>query len=245
MELALSGFLFEEGYSSQSLEFPEFCGVAQGAGYDGVELRRTQVDPQASAGRRRAMRRMVEDHGLRVICLTARGMPAGGGERDAFFARYLGLCADLGCGLLKLGGEPEWLCGAADIAQQKGVSLATNNHVSGHLETVVGTRAHLAAVDRPGYGLLYDPLHLRLTAQDYVGCIPELSARTRNVLVHSVRKARHGEAPEVERDGRGWVKCLPDDAGAQDWPAVLAAFRRAGYDGLVTVIESGWPQNER
>ena len=245
MELSLSGFLFEEEYRSQSLEFPQFCQVAHSAGYDGVELRRTQVDPQTSASQRLAIRRTVEDHGLRVTCLTARGMPAGGEERDAFLAGYLELCADLGCGLLKIGGETEWLCGAAERARDRGVALASNNHIGSPLETVEGTRAQLRAVGGPGYGLLYDALHLSLTGQDYVGCIPELRARTQNVLVHSVRKARQGEAPEMERDGKGWVKCLPDDEGAQDWQAVLAAFRRRGYDGLVTVIESGWPERER
>jgi len=245
MELSLSGFLFEEAYSSQSLGFAEFCGVAQGAGYGGVELRRTQVDPQASTRQRHAMRRTVEDCGLRVTCLTTRGMPDGGPERDAFFHSYLELCADLGCGLLKTGGEPEWLCRAADGAQEKGIVLASNNHVGGPLETVQGTRAHLAAVNRPGYGLLYDPLHLRLKAQDYLGSIPELSARTENVLVHSVREAGADDTPDIERDGQRWVKCLPDDGGAQDWKAILAAFSRSGYDGLVTVIESGWPRAER
>jgi len=245
MELSLSGFLFEEEYRSQSLEFAEFCELAQRAGYDGVELRRTQVDPRASVSQRSAMRRSVGNHGLRVTCLTARGMPAGGDERDTFFASYLELCADLGCRLLKIGGEPEWLCGAAEMAGEQGVTLASNNHVGNPLETVEGTRALLAAVSHPGYGLLYDALHLNLSAQDYVGCIPELSARTENVLVHSMRKGRHGDTPDIERDGQGWVKCLPDDGGAQDWHAVLATFRRSGYDGPVTVIESGWPEAER
>jgi sugar phosphate isomerase/epimerase len=33
--------------------------------------------------------------------------------------------------------------------------------------------------------------------------------------------------------------------GAQDWPAILHACKRLGYDGLITVIESGWSDDRR
>jgi len=173
MRLSLSGFLFEDEYRSQSLTFPTFCALARSAGYDGVELRRTQVDLRTPGGQRREMRTMVEDQGLYVICLTARGMPGSGTARDDFFLGYLELCEDLGCGLLKIGGEPEWLRRAAERAKEYGVALASNNHIGGVLETVEGTRCHLAAVAHPNYGLLYDALHLCIAGEDYIGCISE------------------------------------------------------------------------
>ena len=60
--------------------------------------------------------------------------------------------------------------------------------------------------------------------------IPELGARTKSVLVHSVRPAGDQEKSEIERDGAGWVKCLPDAEGAQEWEAILGAFK---HDSLV------------
>ena len=71
-------------------------------------MRRTQVTPKASEGQRREIRTIVADLGLWVTCLTARGMPTSGTARDDFFLSYLDLCRDLGCTLLKIGGEPEW-----------------------------------------------------------------------------------------------------------------------------------------
>ena len=113
MDLSLSGFLFEDDYRSQSLSFPAFCQLARASRYDGVELRRTQVSPQTPVDERHQLLRIAGDQGLSVTCLTARGMPSQGVERDDFFAGYLELCRDLSCGLLKVGGEPEWLARAA------------------------------------------------------------------------------------------------------------------------------------
>ncbi len=246
MLLSLSGFLFEINYTSQSVTFPQFCGIAKSAEYGGIELRRTQVNPDTPVGERRELLGIAKDHGLPVTCLTARGMPGSGQERDDFYHRYLDLCRDVACGLLKIGGEPSWLRKAADEAKAYQVTLASNNHVGGSLETVDGTRQHFKAVDHPNYTLLYDALHLSVTGEDYLGCIPEFFGVTRNILIHSTREAKPGEEATMEKNGKLWVSgVLPDEPGAQDWAAVFKAFKRLGYDGLVTVIESDWPVERR
>jgi sugar phosphate isomerase/epimerase len=57
--------------------------------------------------------------------------------------------------------------------------------------------------------------------------------------------AASAEAPFLRHAGQGWVNPLPDAPGAQDWPAILRACNRLGYDGLITVIESGWSAGRR
>ena len=57
--------------------------------------------------------------------------------------------------------------------------------------------------------------------------------------------AASAEAPFLRHAGQGWVNPLPDAPGAQDWPAILRACNRLGYDGLITVIESGWSAARR
>ena len=52
--------------------------------------------------------------------------------------------------------------------------------------------------------------------------------------------AASAEAPFLMHAGQGWVDPLPDVPGTQDWPAILRACKWLGYDGLITVIESGW-----
>jgi len=227
MKLSLSGFLFENDYSSQSICFGDFCAVARSAGYDGVELRRTQVNETTPRGERKELLGIVRDNGLIVTCLTARKLPREGEPRDSFFESYLELCADMACGLMKVGSDSAWLRGAAEKARKHGVALASNNHVGGDMETVAGAKEFLQAVGHPNYGLLYDPMHLMNRGQDYIGCIPDFLPFTRNILVQS--------------DGQS----LPDAPGVQDWPAILGRYKRLGYDGLITVIEHGWPEDRR
>lgn len=246
MRLSLSGFLFEDSYTSQSVTFAGFCGIARSSGYDGVELRGTQVNPESPAHERREVLRIAQDHGLPVTCLTARGLPASGPERDDFFRRYLDLCRDLECRLLKIGSDTAWLRDAAEKAKGYGVTLATNNHVGSLLETVAGTRRYFAEIAHSNFGLLYDALHLRATGEDYLGCIPEFAAITRNILIHSSREAQPGERVTLDKGGRRWTSpCLPDEPGVQDWPGVFRTFKRLNYDDLITVIESGWPVEQR
>jgi len=245
MRLSLSGFLFEDNYTSQSLNFLEFCQLARSAGYDGVELRRTQINPRAPKAQRWKMLEVVKENGLRVTCLTARGLPAAGTERNDFCLNYLELCRDMECDLLKIGSDTGWLLWAAELAEKYDVVLATNNHVGGPLETVEGTRTYLAEIAHSNFGLLYDSLHLTLTGQDYISCIPEFFSVTRNILIHSIRPAKPEEKPDIERDGKNWVKALPDEFGVQDWAAIFRSYKKLVYDGLITVIESDWPIERR
>lgn len=236
MLLSLSGFLFQSQNPSEQPSFPDFCAKASSFGYRGVELRQGyQINQKSPLSERREKLRIVKDNGLKVTCLTARNLPKAGEERDVFFKRYVELCNDMECGLMKIGSDPEWCRWAAKTAEAAGVTLASNNHVGGQLETVDGTRQFLNSVDHPNFGLLFDCMHLRSTGQDYIGCIPEFAAYTKNILIQSRRRDRSEQ----------WTPALPDEKGVQDWRAVFSAFRKQGYDGLVTVIENSWPYEQR
>ncbi len=245
MLLSLSGFLFEDNYRTTSLSLEDFLKLARQTGYSGVELRETQVNLNTSSKDRIGLLKLVQDSGLVVTCLTARGLPAGGTERDNFFLQYLDLCRDLDCGLLKISSDFDWLRWAAQKAEGYGIVLATNNHIGGMLETVEGTRKYFSEIGYRNFGLLYDSLHLMVSEQDYLECIEEFLNLTQNILIHSVRSAQPGEKPAIEKNGRGWIPALMDEPGAQDWQGIFRRFKKAGYDGLITVIESGWPVDRR
>ena len=209
MLLALSGFLFEERYGAQSVSFARFCRIARTAGYRGVELRRTQIAPDATPSRRRELLDIVRGEGLTATCLTARGLPAGGDERDAFLDRYLELCVDLRCRLLKISSDPGWLRAAAERAQAHGVVLAGNNHVGSALQTVSGTRRVLAQVGHRNFGLLYDSAHLHLADEDYRGLpagVAAAHAQPAGALLPA-RRRRRGAVPGARRAGLGQTRC--------------------------------------
>ena len=245
MLLSLSGYHFEDNYSSQSVSFPEFCSIAKSAGYQGVELRRTQVNLETPVRERRDLLKIVQDTDLDVTCLTARGMPSSGPGRDDYLDRYLDLCVDYGCGLLKVTSASKWLRRAASKAERLGITLVTSNSADGVLETVEDTREFFTEVGHPNVGLLYDSLHLNIAGADYLGCIEEFFGITRNIMVQSVRHVRPGERVHMEKDGVQWTSALPDDPGVQDWPAIIRKFKQLGYDGPFTVIENKWPKDQR
>ena len=124
MLLSLSGFLFQAENPEEQLDFVTFCSFASSIGYDGVELRRTQVSPKTSKNDRKRMLNIVKGMGLEVTCLTARNLPLEGKERDVFFDNYLDLCNDMDCGLMKIGSDPEWCKEAAIKAESCGVTLS-------------------------------------------------------------------------------------------------------------------------
>ncbi len=245
MKLSLSGFLFEDNYTSQSVDFAAFCSIAKSYGYAGVELRQTQVSLQTPKAGRKEMLSIVKDMGLVVTCLTARGLPLRGKERGDVFESYLELCSDMGCGLMKISGAPAWCHEAATKAEAYGVTLASNNHVGGQLETVDGTRAFINAVGHTNFGLLYDCMHLMVGREDYLGCISEFSEFTKNILMQSRRPARSEDESKTTINGKSWTRALPCESGVQDWQSVFAEFKRQNYDGLITVIENGWPVDRR
>ena len=240
MKYSLSGFLFEE--AGKNIPFDDFCGLAAGLGYDGVELRRTQVNLDTPKSRRRELLDCIRSEGLSATCLTTRSMPKDGKARDDFFLSYLELCDDMRCRLLKTSGEPEWMNWAADKAESGGISVAINNHVGSITETVAGTETFLRETCHSNAGLLYDPRHLYHGGENYLDAIQILAPYILNVLVQSIRPTNVDEGGEL---GVFFVRCMPDDPGAQDWREIYRQLEIIGYRGLVTVIENGWPPPER
>ena len=247
MILALSGFLFEDDYTSQSISFGEFCELASSAGYEAVELRDTQVRPDMPADQRREIRTIVSSNGLSVSCLIARGLQhMNDSEREDFFQSYLDLCCELNCRQLKILSDTVWLRQAAERAHQVGVELGTNNHIDTPTETIAGTVEYYHAIAHKNMFLHYDPLHLYISGENYVGCTDKCIGLIQNVLVHSARPADASEPDTFgPRNGSHWKFELPDGKGIQDWPAIFCKLKSLGYDGLITSIEHGWPKEKR
>lgn len=245
IRLSLSGFLFEDDYATQSLSPEAFCSLARVCGYAGVELRQTQISPDHSPAERREIAHLLDTHSLCLTGLTARGATSPGPSRDALLERYLELCAELGCPLLKMSGPADWLADAAERAARYGVRIGTNNHVGNITETVAGTQSLLHRIDHPCFGLLFDPMHLFINGEDPIRPLATWTPRIFNVLFQVVRPARSAEQAAISHGGRHWVKCSPDAPGSPPWTAITKALFSAGYNGWVTVIENAWPREHR
>jgi sugar phosphate isomerase/epimerase len=241
MYLCLSGFLFERAYRVCDLTFPDFVALAEHHGFDGLELRRTQISAATSLEQVRTMRRVVEDHGLFVNCMESRGMPETEPQRSEFIKALLDRAAVMGARMIKIAvpspDDLAWFRHAADSAQQSGIRLGTNNHVGSPSETVDGTLAALRGVQHENFGVLFDCLHLWVCGEDYIGAVRTLAPHLLNVLVHAVRPARGGDTVDVERGRRRFTATTVDDPESQDWRALFAMLHAVGFEGPVTVIE--------
>lgn len=245
MKLSLSGFLFEDSWSKQSIDFYSFCKLARACGYDGVELRKTQINPNASKSKRKKFLKIINNHGLEVTCLTARGLPEISAGRNDFFMNYLELCNDMNCKLLKIDAEASWLRKAAEAAQKMNIIIASNSHINTELETNSGTQRRMRAVDHDNYALLYDSMHLYIAGENYLEGIELFKESIKNVLLHSVRPAMEGEQTYIKWHKKCWILDYPDSPGCQDWTSIIKKLKCSGYDGLFTVIENSWPIEKR
>ena len=245
MQLSLSGFLFEDNYNSQSLDFADFATLAHSDGYAGLELRKTQVNLETPADVVKKYRSIADDNGLCITCMTPRGMPESATERDEFFDRYLDLAERMGCKMLKMTGQPAWFGAAAQQAANRGIFLAINTHTNSPTETVAGTKSLLDEVNHPNFGLLYDPMHLCIAGEDYLGAIDKFYPHIRNILVQCLKPADEGQKPAISFGGKDYVKTRIDDNPVQDWSTIFERFKSLGYDGWVTLIENSWPADQR
>jgi D-psicose/D-tagatose/L-ribulose 3-epimerase len=88
------------------------------------------------------------------------------------------------------------------------------------LNTAEQAAAHVAAVDRPNFGYLYDTFHANIEERDPVGVI----APTARAIAHVHISENDRGAP-----GRGHI----------DHAAAIGALKAAGYDGWFTVEAFG------
>jgi sugar phosphate isomerase/epimerase len=246
IQIALSGFLFEDNYESQSISFDKFCRIAHVLGYDGVELRNTQINIYTPKTEREKILEVVKNNELRVTCITARNLPAALIERTDAYLRYLELCEDIECNLLKISGEIEWLRWAAEKAAERSIILGVNNHIGNPLETVIGTKNFFKQLNHPNVKLLFDPFHLMVNNENYIECIPEFIDNIINVLMQSARLASsYNKKDIITIKNKSWEKVLPDEEGAQDWRKIFTKLKICKYKGLITVIENNWPKDKR
>jgi sugar phosphate isomerase/epimerase len=111
-------------------------------------------------------------------------------------------------------------------------------------ETVEGIERALMAIDRPNFGLIYEPANLELCGQDYgAATIRRLAPWLFNVYLQNQRLRPEG-AVTLNTWCRGPVSfdLIPVHApGGVDFPCVLAALDQVGYAGPITVHQSAVP----
>ncbi len=239
MKLSLSGRMFEVDYRACELSMADFVATAKDIGYQGVELRKTQVSLDTPAQEVTRIARIIEKAGLEVTCVTTRGGSLEDRGKFELFKKYVRLTEALGCKLIKTGGDVPWVQRAADYAAEHGITTAGNTHIKTPFETVSSALERLRAIGRANYRLIYDPANLFMAQEDH-GAEPvaKLADSICYVTVQCPQRVPlKQEEGLFEYKGFAYKQGLPGEMGTPDFASMFRGLDQIGYDGWVSVVE--------
>ncbi|MBI4553669.1 MAG: sugar phosphate isomerase/epimerase [Candidatus Latescibacteria bacterium] len=251
MRVALSVRIAESPGSKEQTTrtLAQLAALAAGIGYQAVCMRASQVGIQTPLQDITAARHTVQGYGLTVSMVTGDVAIPLNNDRAPEALRhitpYLDLAALLESDLIRVGMKHDteivWAQRAADEARERGIRLAHQSHTLSLFETVAGSLDVLRRINRPNFGLIYEPANLDLCGQDYG---PETITRFEpwlfNVYLQNHRKTPDGRVT-LATWSQGAVSYDPirlQDSGGLDFPMILDTLDRIGYTGYVTVHQA-------
>ena len=251
MKLSLSTRIAESFSDKEkaAVPFEEFAQLAKDNGYHAICMR------ASVAGIQSPMERVVEIHhiinrlDLTVSMVTGDFAIPQNSERGPGALRnispYLDLAEAFPCGLMRICMKREedisWVERACDEAAERGIRLAHQCHAASLFETIEGSVEVLRRVDRPNFGIIYEPANLRMCGQAYgLEALQAFEPYLFNVYFQNYLPNPEGKA-NVETWVRGAVHFdhipLHDPRGV-NWHEVFDALEAVGYDGYVTVHQA-------
>jgi sugar phosphate isomerase/epimerase len=250
MKLSLSVRIVESNCKSHLLvPFHQLVAVAKSSGYDAICMRASAGGVDSPTETLLGLRAIVEDAGLRVSMVTADVNVPLNNDRGPDSLQNIGPSLDvakaLGCDLirvcLKRHGDIEFARTAADQAAQRGIRLAHQCHTATLFEEVDSILNVLSDINRPNFGLIYEPANLLLCGQS---CAADTLARLRPFLMN-VYAQNHRLDPlgpeSLTTFCRGTVSFHhldPWDTGGVDFRAVFDGLHAIGYEGYFTIHQA-------
>ena len=251
MRLSLS-VRIAEGFLSKEvpiIPLEAVAHIARAAGYSAVCMRASQVGIQSPPTAIQQANRILHAEPLCVSMVT--------GNFDIVYNNSLGpqalreiaphlrlaqaLAAPLIRVALKSDEDIPWAQRAADEAAAHGLRLAHQCHVQSLFETLDEIESTLRRIDRPNFGLIFEPANLQQCGQPYDrGAIERLAPWIFNVYLQNQR-LHAGGSVRLETWCRGAVALdvVPIHvAGSLDFAAVMARLEAIDYQGFVTVHQS-------
>lgn len=234
--MILSGRVFERSMTEMRIDVEAFFDFAQKAGFDGVELRYSQINPESSSGEIDHVVSLSDETGLWVEMMKARGVSLDSPADLKGFKRYLDLAGAIRCRQIQVGGEDaSSIREAASLAEERGVKVGANNHIGSPLETIHGTFEFLETIDHPNYYLFLDPSHLWLNKEIAdAGFIEKIASRCSYLIVQDYVEDQAASRLGV-RNARFSNPC-DGDVGYWDVLRNLSRFRN---DIPVALVQPG------
>ena len=248
MRLSLSVRIAESESRKDRAAMPigALAPLARAVGFEGLSMRASVVSVESPAGRAAEVRRLLDALGLAVSMVTG-DVPLAANTPDA--ARilrepspYLDLAEALRCDLVRVmirsDEEVELARDLCGVAEARGIRVAHQTHWKTLFESVDGALDVVRRVDRPNFGVTYEPSNLLLCGDAHGrGAIERLAPHLFNVYFQNMRVVAGGPVVwNTLTRGPVAAEYVPlDDRAGIDATEMVAALRDVGYDGWFTV----------
>jgi len=252
MQLSISCRI-AEGFLSKrepSMSLKELASLAVDAGYDAVCMRASQIGVQSSQDQVTAARRVLDDRGLAVSMITGDFDIVYNNEHGPDCLRditpYLNLAEALGAPLLRVClKQPEDIPhaqAAADEAADRGLTLVHQCHTLSLFETLDGMVETLKKINHSNFGLIFEAANLEGCRQEYgLAAVQRVAPWIRNVYLQNQQLNSEG-AVTLNTWCAGPVSfdiTQIHEPGGIDFESVFDGLKKIGYDGTITVHQSG------
>lgn len=224
----------------------DIAATANEAGYRALCMRASVVGVTDAPSRQTEVLATVKRTGLSVSMVTPDfAVPENSPEGPGVLRNIepaLDLCERLECDLirvcLKEQADIEAARLASDKARERGIRLAHQCHTQSLFETIEGCLDVCSRVDRPNFGLIYEPANLALCGEPYgSGAIERLAGVVFNVYLQN-----HTPDPQGTLMMDTWSQGrIPTtlhrftDPGGIDMATVILGLKSIDYTGSVTL----------
>ncbi len=152
-----------------------------------------------------------------VVC-TLAGMPLPGKSREETIKTVSG----------------DFFKALCDYAGEKGVKIALENWYATNICGLHHFDLIFETVDRPNFGLNFDPSHLVWQGIDHLQAVDEFKDRLFHTHAKDVEISTH-KLRRLGNQSRGWWRYVIPGFGEIDWGRYIGALRQAGYDGVLSI----------
>jgi sugar phosphate isomerase/epimerase len=251
MRLSLSVRVAEsfENKEKSSMTTEQIIALAKANGYSALCMRASQAGVQTPKDIVKQTAGKIKAAGLRVSMVTGDFAVPKNDEHGPDCLRdigpYLDLAQTFGADLIRIcmkkDEDIEWAARAADEAAKRKIRLAHQSHCASLFETVQGSLRVLKAVNRPNFGLIYEPANWLISGEDYgPATIHLLRPYIFNVYVQNHLLTPQGTSA-VQTWKKGPVRVnhigMWEKGGVQS-EEVFRALRDTGYTGYVTIHQA-------
>lgn len=252
MKLSLSVRIAEAACKTKlNIPFPQVAEIAAATGYSALCMRASVAGVHSSQAELEEIRGIVDQAGLVVSMVTADlDIPQNNDQAPQALRHIepsLHVAEALGSQLvrvcLKNPDDIPYAQQACDLAAERGIQLVHQFHPACLFEELDKSIEVLKQIDRPHFGLIYEPASLLMCGQNYgTEVIREILPWLKNAYIQNLVITNDGpDHLETWCLGDRPFRLLPYwDASGQgiDFAEVFAGLKAVNYQGFMTVHQA-------